>query len=219
MSLESDKTPGDESTESPTPTEGKRPGPVRRLYDWVLHWADTRFGTPALALVSFTESSFFPIPPDPLLMALAISKPKRAIFYGIICTVASVLGGLMGYVIGAVAFEALGQPIIDFYGLQHAYDELKIKFEDFAFLSILAAALTPIPYKVFTIAAGSFGLPLTPFLTASFLGRGLRFLTEAVLIRLFGEPIRGFIDRYFNLLAILFVVLMVVGFWIVKKVL
>lgn len=198
------------------PTEAPRPNVMRRLYDWVLHWAHTPYGTPALSLISFVESSFFPVPPDPLLMALCLGRPKRSIFYAFICTVSSVLGGLLGYLIGYAAFDLIGQPIIDFYGREDLYDKLKVQFEEYAFLTILTVALTPIPYKVFTIAAGSFQLALWPFIAASLVGRGLRFFAVALLIRLFGAPIKVFIDRYFNLLATLFMVLIILGFIAIK---
>ena len=106
-------------------TEGKRPGIMRRMYDWVLHWADTPYGTPALGGISFMESSFFPVPPDPLMMALAVSKRERSLWYATVCTVASVIGGLFGYWIGATFFDAFGEKIIDFYGKQDAFESLK----------------------------------------------------------------------------------------------
>ncbi|MGE3164985.1 MAG: YqaA family protein [Planctomycetota bacterium] len=192
---------------------------MRRLYDWVLSWAETRYGTPALALVSFTESSFFPIPPDPLLMALSLGRPKRSAVYATICTVASVLGGLLGYWIGLEAFEYVGRPIVDFYGKHDIYQGLQAKFTEYGFLTILTVALTPIPYKVFTIAAGSFHLDLPTFIAASILGRGLRFYAVGILIQCFGEPIRAFIDRYFEWLAVLFTVLLITGFLVLKRVL
>lgn len=202
---------------APTPApDTPRRGPLRRLYDWVLGWADTRFGTPALAVLSFIESSFFPIPPDPLLLALAVAKPKRSLTYATVCTIASVAGGLFGYWIGFALFDLIGQRILEFYGLNAHYETVKVRFQEYAFLSILGAAFTPIPYKVFTIAAGSFGLDLLTFTLASALGRGLRFFLEGFLIRWFGPSIRDFIDRYFNLLAIAFFILLIGGFVLVK---
>ena len=192
---------------------------LRRMYDWVLSWANSAYGTVALFLVSFAESSFFPIPPDPLLLALAVGRKERSLFYGAVCTVGSVLGGLFGYWIGAVAMDSVGQWIVDTYSLQGAFDNLQGTFEEYSFLAILAAAVTPIPYKVFTIAAGACALPLTPFVVASVAGRGFRFMLEAVLIFFYGPPIRAFIERYFDRIAWLFLGLLVIGFLVIKLVL
>ena len=195
-----------------------RNGIVRRLYDWVLHWAHTPYGAPALALISFCESSFFPIPPDPLLMAMGISRPKRALLYGVLCTVASVLGGLLGYWIGVALFDAIGQPILASYGLETKFEELKGSFTEAGFFAVLIAALTPVPYKVFTIAAGAASLSLPVFIGASCLGRGARFITEAWLVSRYGEPIRDFIDRWFTWVAWGFILLGIGGFLLVKVV-
>ena len=196
----------------------ERPGIVRRLYDWVLHWAHTPYGAPALAIISFCESSFFPIPPDPLLMAMGISRPKRALLYGVLCTVASVLGGLLGYWIGVALFDAIGVRILESYGLESKFEELKGSFTEAGFFAVLIAALTPVPYKVFTIAAGAASLSLPVFIAASCLGRGARFITEAWLVGRYGEPIRGFIDRWFTWLAWGFIILGIGGFLLVKVV-
>ncbi|MEM7168467.1 MAG: YqaA family protein [Planctomycetota bacterium] len=202
---------------SVAPTEPeKRPGLLRRLYNWVLHWADTRYGTPALAGISFTESSFFPIPPDPLLIALAIGKRERSLWYAFVCTVSSVLGGLLGYWIGASLFDLFGTKIIEFYGAEKLFGDLQEDFKTWGFWAILGAALTPMPYKVFTIAAGACGLNLWTFTIASVVGRGARFFTVALLIRIFGEKIRDFIERRFDLVAILFMIALVGGFVVVK---
>lgn len=190
----------------------QRPGLHRRLYDWVVGWAETRFGTPALFLISFAESSFFPIPPDPLLLALAVGNRKRALWYGFVCTVSSVLGGLAGYWIGASAMESIGQWIVDTYSLQDHFDHLREVFGEYSFLAVFTAALSFLPYKVFTIAAGACSVSLWPFVLASIAGRGLRFMSEGLLIYFFGAPIRDFIERYFNLLTIVFVVLLAGGF-------
>ncbi len=185
---------------------------VRSMYDWVMHWADTPYGAPALFGLSFAESSFFPIPPDPLLMALALSKRKSAMMYALNCTIASVLGGILGYYIGYGLFETIGRPIIDFYDAWPIFEQLKSTFNENSFLAIITAALTPIPYKVFTISAGVAGSDMLTFLAASVLGRGLRFGTEGVLIYLFGDPIKAWIDKYFEVLAITFSLLLVLGF-------
>ena len=193
-----------------------RSGPLRSLYDWVMRWADTRYGSSVLAGVSFAESSFFPIPPDPLLMAVTLARPRRALFFAALCTGASVLGGLFGYWIGWAAMESLGKPILEFYGKVELFQELQEKFQQYGFFAVLLAALTPIPYKVFTIASGAGSLALSTFLCASLLGRGLRFFAVSLLIGYYGEPIRRFIERYFNLFCFLFLALLVLGFVVVK---
>jgi membrane protein YqaA with SNARE-associated domain len=192
----------------------------RRLYDWVLHWADTPYGTPALGILAFAESSFFPPPPDPLLMALALSKPKRAFFYAAVCSACSVVGGLFGYAIGYFAWNAVGDFFFNYLGpigfTPENFATVQGKYEANAFLAIFAAGFTPIPYKVFTVAAGVFSISLAPFFLASVLSRSARFFTVAGLIFFFGPPIKRFIDRYFNLLTLLFFVLLVGGFLVVK---
>ena len=130
---------------------------VRRLYDWVLHWAHTPYGTPALILNSFAESSFFPIPPDVLLIALSVARRKKALFYALICTIASVIGGILGYYIGVALWDAVGEPIIKFYHAEETFNHLREIFRQQSFWAVLIAAITPIPYKVFTIAAGVSG--------------------------------------------------------------
>jgi membrane protein YqaA with SNARE-associated domain len=196
-----------------------RPGPVRRLYDWTLSWADRPGGPKALFALSFAESSFFPIPPDVLLMALALGKPKRALTFALICTVGSVLGGIVGYGIGLVLFEQIGRPVLEFYGAMDKYHAVGELYRENLVVALGTAAFTPIPYKVFTIAAGSFVIPVVPFVLISLVGRGLRFFAVAGLIRLFGAPIKSFIDRYFNLLSFVFVALLIGGFVVVRYVL
>jgi membrane protein YqaA with SNARE-associated domain len=192
----------------------------RRLYDWVLHWADTPYGTPALGVLAFAESSFFPVPPDPLLMALSLSKPRRALFYAAVCSACSIVGGLFGYFIGYALWNIVGDFFFDNLGLigftRDNFDVVQEKYEANAFLAIFAAGFTPIPYKVFTVAAGVFSISLGPFFLASVLSRSARFFTVAGLIFLFGPSIKRLIDKYFNLLTILFFVLLVGGFLVVK---
>ena len=189
---------------------------LRRLYEWVLHWADTAYGVPALGVVSFTESSFFPIPPDPLLMALTLGRPRRWLWFATVCTATSVLGGLFGYWIGHEALDKIGRPMLELNGAWDNFVVWKERFQSYGFWAVLGAALTPIPYKIFTIAAGAGDLALPTFIVASFIGRGVRFFVVALLIGLFGEPIRGFIDRYFNLLCLAFFALLVLGFVVIK---
>jgi membrane protein YqaA with SNARE-associated domain len=185
----------------------------------VLHWAKTQYAVPALFLLAFSESSFFPVPPDVLLIALAIAIPAKSFRYAAICTIGSVLGGILGYGIGHYGYEAVGRPIVEFYHGQEIMNLIKLKYDEHGFIGILIAAITPIPYKVFTIASGVFNFDFVLFIIASIMGRSARFFVVAGLIWKFGEPIKGFIDKYFNLLAILFTVLLVLGFLIIKYVL
>jgi membrane protein YqaA with SNARE-associated domain len=171
---------------------------------------------PALAVLAFAESSFFPVPPDLLLIALAVSIPRRAFRYALICTVASVAGGFFGYAIGQYGYELVGRRIVDFYHGEPVMARVADLYEAYGFWGILIAAVTPIPYKVFTIASGVFGFSLPTFAVASVLGRGLRFFAVGALIFVYGKPIKAAIDRYFNVLAVAFVVLLGLGFAAVK---
>jgi membrane protein YqaA with SNARE-associated domain len=192
---------------------------LRRLYDWVLHWANTPYGTPALFLLAVAESSFFPMPPDVLLMALGMSIPKRAFRYALICAVGSVLGGMLGYSIGYFGYEAVGGPIIDFYHGQAVMEKIRHLYELYGFWGVLAAAITPIPYKVFTISSGFFKFDFVEFVLASVIGRSFRFFVVSGLLYFFGPSIKKFIDKYFNLLSVIFMVLLVGGFLLIKYVL
>lgn len=191
-------------------------GPIRRLYDWVLAWADRPSGPAALFTLSFVESFFFPIPPDPLLMALSLGRPKRAFWFALLTTVASVLGGIGGYYIGYLLFDQIGRPVLEFYGAMEKFDKVGEMYRENLVLALGTAGLTPIPYKVFTIAAGAFTIPMLPFIVISFVSRGLRFFAVAALIYKWGKPVKAFIDRYFNLLTILFVILLLGGFYVIK---
>ncbi|TDJ00148.1 MAG: DedA family protein [Candidatus Dadabacteria bacterium] len=188
----------------------------RRLYNWVLGWANTKYGVPALAIVSFAESSFFPVPPDPLLMALSLGKPKRAFWYALVCSVMSVLGGIFGYFIGWALWGLMSSFFLTYVFSPEAFDFVRAQYEQNAFLAILGAAITPIPYKVFTVSAGVFHINLLYLILASAIGRSARFFLEAGLVYFFGEQIRNFIDKYFNLLVTLFFILVLAGFFIVK---
>jgi len=189
---------------------------LKKLYDWVIHWAETKYGVPVMAFISFIESSIFPIPPDPLLMALGLSRPNKAILYAIICSVASVAGGLVGYLIGWTIWEIVSEFFLTYLFSVDAFNYVEIKYNENAFLAILGAAFTPIPYKVFTITAGVFKINLATFILASSIGRSARFLIEGSLIYFFGEKIRDFIEKYLNLLSIIFFILLVVGIYITK---
>jgi len=188
----------------------------RRLYNWVLSWADTKYGVPALAVFSFAESSFFPVPPDPLLMALSLGKPKKAFWYAFVCSAMSVLGGITGYFIGWALWDLMNGFFFTYVFSPEVFDYVGEQYKQNAFLTVLGAAITPIPYKVFTVSAGVFHINFFYLVLASVIGRSARFFLEAGLIYFFGEKIRNLIDKYFNLLLTLFFILIVLGFVIVK---
>jgi membrane protein YqaA with SNARE-associated domain len=198
----------------------QKPGIVKRLYLWVLHWAETPYGTPALAAISFAESSFFPIPPDVLQIALSISKPRRSFYYAAVSAVFSVLGALLGWFIGYALWSTLGEFFVTYVpGLtQERIDYVGKLYGDNAFLAILCAAFTPIPYKVFTISAGVFSefVSLPVLLVASLLGRSARFFAVATCIYFFGPTVKELLDKYFELATILFTVLLIGGFVVIK---
>ncbi|MDZ7268117.1 MAG: VTT domain-containing protein [candidate division KSB1 bacterium] len=196
----------------------KKPHLIRRLYDWVLHWAHTPYGTPALAALATAESSFFPVPPDPLLMALAMSRPERSLWYALVCSASSATGGMLGYLIG----WQLWHVVSDFFFTHvpgftpEVFNLVAQKYNDNAFLAVFTAAFTPIPYKVFTIAGGVFQINFAEFVAASIVGRSLRFFLVAGLIRVFGAAIKEKIDRYFDWFALGFTVLLILGFLVIK---
>ncbi|RJR50158.1 MAG: DedA family protein [Desulfobacteraceae bacterium] len=191
--------------------------PLRALKEWVEGLASKPSAGWALFLIAFAESSFFPIPPDVLLIALAVMLPRRSFRYALICSIGSVLGGMLGYVLGMEFYELIGRPIIHFYGVEHQYHEVQGLYEKNAFLSIAIAGFTPIPYKVFTIAAGAFHIPFLTLVTASILSRSLRFFLVAALFYWFGPPIKALIDKYFEWLTLAFIVLLVLGFVVIRK--
>jgi membrane protein YqaA with SNARE-associated domain len=193
-----------------------RPHLLRRLYDWTLHWADSPYGTPALLILSFAESSFFPVPPDVLLIALALGRRSRALYYALICSIGSVAGGLFGYWIGHAAWDILRPYFIPYVFGQEIFDRVVDYYNQRAFLYIFLAGFTPIPYKVFTIAAGVCAIPLWILLTASMVGRSGRFFLVGGLIFFFGERVRRLVDTYFDRLLWAFLLLAVLGFLAVK---
>lgn len=208
-----------ENTIDSSITQASKPNIIRRLYDWVLSWADSRYGVTALFILSFAESSFFPVPPDVLLIALAISIPAKSFKFALICTIGSILGGILGYGIGILGYDSIGKPIIDLYNGQVIMDGIKAQYDTYGFWGVLVAAVTPIPYKVFTITSGFFEFDFFQFILASIIGRTFRFMAVAALIWKFGAPIKIFIDKYFNLLATSFVFLLILGFLLIKFVL
>ena len=200
------------------PLEGRRTGLLRRLYDWVLHWAETPYGPAALFLLALAESSFFPVPPDPLLIALCLGAVTRSFRFAAIATAASVVGGMIGYGIGAGAWHLAEDWFFTYVpGVSpDSFARVQGLYDRFDFWAVFLAGLTPIPYKVFTLSAGVFSINFGIFLLASVLSRGLRFFIVAALIHRFGHSIAAFIDRYFNLLALAFGVLLITGFIVIE---
>lgn len=192
---------------------------VRRCYDWTLHWADTKWGAVALFILAFAESSFFPIPPDILLIACCLGLPlkSRKVFrFALICTLGSVLGAVAGYGIGHYAWEGTQGWFIPAIFSQEAFNNVGQMYEQYNFWVVFTAGFTPIPYKLITITSGVFDINFVMFIVASIVSRGARFFLIAWLIKKFGPSIKGFIDKYFNLLALGFTVLLVGGFFVFK---
>jgi len=185
---------------------------LRRLYDWTMALAASRHCEKALVGVSFAESSFFPLPPDLLLIPMVLAKRVKAFRYAALCTLASVAGGVAGYLIGALLFEEFARPILDFYGYGAKFDQFAGWYNDWGIWLVFGAGLTPFPYKVITIASGAAGLNFVVFLVASLVSRGLRFFIEASLLYWIGPPIRAFIEKWLGLVFTLFVVILVGGF-------
>ncbi len=190
---------------------------LRRLYDWVLGWSESRFGTLALLLLAFAEASFFPVPPDVLLIALALGAPRRSLFFAFVCSVGSVVGGVVGYGIGAMVWAQVQELFFRYVFSHDSFDYVAGLYRSNAFWAVFAAGFTPIPYKVFTVAAGVCQVNFAVFVIASAVSRSARFFLVGGLIAFFGAPIKSFIDRYFNLLAFTFLVLLVGGFVVIKQ--
>ena len=189
---------------------------IRRLYDWVLSLANHPYALFALAIVAFLESSVFPIPPDIMMIPMILARPKRAWLIAGVALVASVLGGVLGYAIGALAFEAIGAPILASLGKADAMAEFSTRFNDMGFWAVLVAGVTPFPYKVITIMSGWTGMPIATFILTSILARALRFFIVAALLWKFGAPIRNFIERRLPLVFTVGVVLLIGGFLAVR---
>jgi membrane protein YqaA with SNARE-associated domain len=189
---------------------------LRRTYDWTLHWARHRHAKLALFFVAVIEASVFPIPPDALMIPMVVADRHRWWMIAGVCTLGSVLGALIGWGIGWGFYETLGQPIVEMYHLHDKMDRVRELYQQNAFITIVTAAFTPIPYKVITIAAGLFSVPIPVLLFASLVGRAGRFFLVAGLLRAFGEPIARFIEKYFDILAILFLLLLVGGFFALR---
>ena len=189
------------------------------LYDWVLHLAATPYAVPALFAISFIESSFFPIPPDVLLIAMTVAVPALWIRYAALCTGASVLGGMFGYLIGWKFMDVIGYKILEFYHLQDKFEKIGELYKQYEAWAVAGAGFMPIPYKLFTLAAGAFKIDLPTFVFASTLGRGARFFVIGFLIYQFGPKVKVLIEKYFGWFTLFFFVSLFLGFYLLKFVL
>lgn len=201
---------------SPPPPRSRNP--LRRLYAWVLSWADSQYAVPALAAISFVESSFFPIPPDVLQIALSVAQPKRSYYYAAVSAVASVLGGILGWAIGYAAWRLVSGFFFGYVpGFTHEnFDKVQTLYRENAFGAIFAAAFTPIPYKVFTIAAGVFEVSLSVLIFASVLGRSGRFFAVATVFYFFGARAKALLEKHFEWATLALCALFVAGFLAIK---
>lgn len=189
---------------------------LRRLYDWTMALAAGRHAEKALVGVSFAESSFFPIPPDLLLIPMVLADRTKALRYAVVCTIASVIGGVAGYLIGAFLFEQIARPLLDLYGYGAKFDVFAGWYNEWGAWIVFAAGLTPFPYKVITIASGATGLDFLVFSIASITSRGIRFFVVAGLLYWIGPPIRSFIERRLGLVFTVFVVVLIGGFVVAR---
>ena len=185
---------------------------LKPLYDWTMRLAEHPRALWVLAIISFVESSVFPIPPDVLMIPLILATPHRAWLIALVATVSSVLGGLLGYGIGFFAFEQIGQPILEALGKLDRIEDFNATFNDAGFWAVLGAGITPFPYKVITIMSGWTGMPIMTFVVTSIVARGLRFFIVAALLWKFGAPVRDFIERRLGLVFTAFFVLLIGGF-------
>lgn len=189
---------------------------MRKVYDWTIHWSKTKYAKLSLFGLAFAESSFFPIPPDVLLIAITVSHRYKWWLFASIATVGSVLGGILGYYIGLGLYESVGKSIVEFYHLDKFFEIVKVNYEKNTFLAVFTAAFTPIPYKMFTIAGGIFNVSMAEFIIGSILGRGGRFFAVALLIRIFGSKISNLIEKYFDILSLAFMGILIAGFLVIK---
>ncbi len=189
---------------------------LRRLYNWVMTMSGHRNALWALAAVSFIESSIFPIPPDVMLIPMVLAARQKAWRIALVCTVSSVIGGMLGYAIGYYAFEAVGKPLLELYGYTDKFADFRETYNEWGAWAVFIAGVTPFPYKVITIVSGLTALDVRIFIVASILARGIRFYVVAGLLWWYGEPIRVLIEKRLGLLTILFCVLLVGGFVVLK---
>ena len=188
----------------------------RSLYDWTLNKASHKTASWFLVLVSFAESSFFPIPPDILLIPMILAKRVKAWFYALTCTLSSVAGGIAGYAIGYFLYANIGFVIVEIYGLSNSFDLFEDYYHQYGIWIVLGAGFTPFPFKFITIASGVFNLNIFLFIIVAMIARGLRFYLIASLLYIFGNVIKNLIDKYFNLLVSLFFILLIGSIFIIK---
>lgn len=189
---------------------------LRKLYDWTLKQSNHPKAPWFLSLISFTESSFFPIPPDIILIPMILANRMKAWWYAFICTISSVFGGLAGYCIGSFFYSTIGIIILQYYSLENQFITFESLYNKYGVWIVLGAGFTPFPFKFITIASGFFHLNIFLFIIVALIARGLRFYLIAILLRIFGNWIKHFIDKYFNLLAILFFILLIGGIILLK---
>ena len=196
----------------------RREGPMRRLYHWTLAQAEKPSAPYVLGIIAFAESSFFPLPPDVILVPMSLARPRRAWLYAAICTLGSVAGALLGYAIGSLLYNTVGLWLIHLYGYGARVTELKALFAQWGWAVILLKGLTPIPFKIVTITCGLLGYNLPLFVALCALTRGARFFVLAVLLNFFGDTLKGLLERYFGLFMLILVLTVLVGFYIAAKV-
>jgi membrane protein YqaA with SNARE-associated domain len=191
----------------------------RKIYEWTIHWARTPQAAKALSLLAFAESSFFPVPPDVLLIAMCVAKPRKSFVYAALCSLFSVLGGMLGYLIGWAFWEAAGPFFFSYIPgfTEEAFGKVASLYQSNAFLTVFSAGFTPIPYKVFTITGGVCRISFATLVIASVVGRSGRFFLVGGLIYFFGEPVRTFIEKYLGWLTIAFVILLIAGFLVIRQ--
>ena len=189
---------------------------LRRMYDWTMRLAARPNALPALGVVSFIESSFFPIPPDAMMLPMVLARPDRAWTIALVATVTSVVGGIAGYAIGYYLFETIGRSVIELYGYQNGFEAFRAAYAEWGLWIILVKGMTPIPYKIVTIASGAAAFDFPLFVVASIVTRGARFFLVAALLKYFGPPIREFVERRLTIVTTVFVVCLVGGFVAVK---
>lgn len=201
------------------PAESEKPqrlSLLQRIYDRCMEWLQTPAGIWVLFAIALAESSFFPIPPDVFLIALCIGAPKRSFTFALVCSLGSVIGGALGYALGLGFMDTLGQPILEIYGLQDKYTIVQGLYQQYDAWAVGAAGFTPLPYKLFTITAGAFKINFLTFMLVSLVARSARFFLVAGLIYKFGAPVQHFIHRYFNILTLVFLILLIGGFVLIK---
>jgi membrane protein YqaA with SNARE-associated domain len=193
-------------------------GPMKRLYHWTLRLAEKPYAPWALGIIAFAESSFFPVPPDVILIPMSLARPKRAWLYALICTLGSVAGALLGYAIGAVLYETIGKWLIHLYGYDTKIADLRAFFGQWGWAFILVKGLTPIPFKLVTIFCGlvTYNLPL--FVLLCCITRGARFFVLALLLNTFGETIKGYLERFFGVFMLALVLMVLAGFYVAAKI-